>query len=177
MTSTCNENMGMHQRNFSLPLVFLLLAILASQCSGTKSSGYQITKNYRPDDPDLYDTIVKLDSIFFDAYNTCDRNLAKYAAFYAEDLEFYHDQGGLSTSKADVVEGTRQNICGRVTRELVPGSIEVYPIPGFGAIEYGLHKFHNNQQPPGTPAKVGRFTAVWRHDPDGWKLARVISLH
>lgn len=159
------------------PIFFMALLCLLSACSGSKTMAYQLTKNYHPDDPVLYDTIVKLDKEFFDAYNTCADNLDKYASFYAGNLEFYHDQGGLSTSKAEVVDGTKRNICGKVTRELVPGSIEVYPIPGFGAIEYGLHKFHNNQNPPGTKSHAGRFTVVWRHDPDGWKIARVISLH
>jgi hypothetical protein len=45
----------------------------------------------------------------------------------------------------------RKNICGKVTRELVKGSIEVYPIKDYGAVEIGLHKFHNNQNE--TPSK------------------------
>lgn len=158
-------------------LIFLVFGSMMYSCSGGKSMVYQLTKNYLPDDPALYDTIVKLDQEFFGAYNTCAQNLDKYASFYAEDLEFYHDQGGLSTSKTEVVEGTKRNICGKVTRELVPGSIEVYPIPGYGAIEYGLHKFHNNQNPPGTKSHAGRFTVIWKHNSDGWKITRVISLH
>jgi hypothetical protein len=49
------------------------------------------------------------------------------------------------TSKKDIINATKKNICGKVTRELVKGSIEVYPVKDFGAIEIGLHKFHNNQ--------------------------------
>ena len=138
---------------------------------------YQVRQNYKPDDPILYDTIVKLDSIFFSAYNSCLVNLDKYASFYSDSIEFYHDKGGLSRSKVEIVEATKKNMCGKVTRELVKGSIEVYPINGYGAVEIGLHIFHNNQEPPPKNPKVGRFVLIWEHTIDGWKISRVISLH
>jgi hypothetical protein len=75
-----------------------------------------------------------------------------------------------------LVEGTKNNICGKVTRELVKGSIEVYPIKDFGAIEMGLHKFHNKEEPNSIP-KVGRFTIIWKKINSDWKIVKVISLH
>lgn len=132
---------------------------------------------YKPDDQKLYDTIVKLDQEFFGYYNTCDKNLDKYGAFYSEKIEFYHDKGGLMTSKSDIIEGTKKNVCGKVTRELVEGSIEVYPINNFGAIEIGFHKFHNNQEKETTPSKAGRFVIVWQKTNNEWKITRVISIH
>jgi hypothetical protein len=116
----------------------------------------KIFAQYKPDDKKLYDTIVKLDSDFFGLYNTCDKNLEKYGAFYSENIEFYHDQGGFTTSKNDIIEVTKKNVCGKVTRELVKGSIEVYPIKKYGAIEIGFHKFNSNTQKKGTPSKAGR---------------------
>ncbi len=139
-------------------------------------NAYRITKNYKPDDAQLYQTIVALDSAFFTNYNTCNVNLEQYASFYAEDIEFYHDNGGLINNKQALVDGTQKNICGKVTRELVKGSIEVYPIKDYGAVEIGLHKFHNSQEPQATP-KVGRFTIIWKKESNGWKIAKVISLH
>jgi Domain of unknown function (DUF4440) len=157
--------------------VLLITAAFLISCNTVKNTTYQLTKNYKPDNQQLYDTITKLDSLFFEAYNTCNSNLEKYALFFSDDIEFYHDQGGLMTSKEDIVAATKRNICGKVTRELVKGSIEVYPIKDFGAIEIGLHKFHNNQQPVGTPSKVGRFLIVWENKNDEWKIKRVVSLH
>jgi ketosteroid isomerase-like protein len=132
---------------------------------------------FKPDDQKLYDTIVKLDSEFFGAYNTCDKNLDKYGEFYSENIEFYHDQSGLTTSKKEIIEGTKNNICGKVTRELVKGSIEVYPIKDYGAIEVGFHKFHNNQKKKGTLSNAGRFVIVWQNTNNEWRITRVISLH
>ena len=161
----------------NIVLMMLMLATLLMGCSTSKNTNYRTTKNYKPDDQKLYDTIIKLDSIFFKAYNTCNVNLEKYGAFFSENIEFYHDNGGLMTSKQDIITATQKNICGKVTRELVKGSVEVYPIKDFGAIEIGLHKFHNNQEPKGTISKVGRFLIVWENKNNEWKIKRVVSLH
>lgn len=122
----------------------------------------------------LYKTIVRMDSIFFHAYNTCD--MATQASIYSDSIEFYHDTGGLTTSKEQLLESTRKNICGKVTRELVRGSIEVSPIPGYGAVEIGQHKFHNNQEKNAVP-KASKFVVIWKNENGKWKMTRVISLH
>ncbi len=122
----------------------------------------------------LYKTIVKLDSIFFHAYNTCD--IATQEKFYSDSIEFFHDKGGLSTSKKELIEGTKKFICGKVTRELIKGSIEVSPIPGYGAVELGSHQFHNNQEKDAKP-HPGKFVIVWRNTKGKWSITKVISLH
>jgi hypothetical protein len=50
----------------------------------------------------------------------------KQAAIYGDSLEFYHDKGGLMTSKQGILMRQNKHLCGKVTRELVKGSIEVY---------------------------------------------------
>ncbi|MBX7171434.1 MAG: nuclear transport factor 2 family protein [Pyrinomonadaceae bacterium] len=156
-------------KTYSINLTAILIMFLTL-------SSFSFAQTKAPDQK-LYDTIIKLDSEFFGAYNTCDVNLEKYGSFYSENIEFYHDQGGLTTSKTDIVEGTKKNICGKVTRDLVKGSIEVYPIKNYGAIEIGFHKFHNNTQKKGTPSKAGRFVIVWQNTNNEWKITRVISIH
>ena len=156
-------------------LLFLLPTLLVISCASPKNS-YQLTKNYQPDDVELYNKIVVLDSTFFQAYNTCETNLETYASFYDENIEFYHDNGGYMNSKTEIVEGTKKHVCGKVTRELVKGSIEVYPIKDFGAVEFGLHQFHNSEEPNSKP-KIGRFTIIWKNTNNNWKIVKVISLH
>jgi hypothetical protein len=129
---------------------------------------------YKPDSQELHDKIVKLDSIFFSAYNTCD--LDKQASMYADSIEFYHDKGGLTTSKADIMKSIKNNVCGKVTRELIKGSIEVYQIKGFGAIQMGLHRFHNKQE-PGALSEPGKFIIIWKQTGEHWQISRVVSLH
>ena len=67
------------------------------------------------------------------------------ASILSDNIEFYHDQVAYQLQK-DILEALKNNICGKVTRELQIRSIEVYPIPGYGAVEMGIHGFHNNQE-------------------------------
>ncbi len=163
-------------RKKTLSTFFLILSVSLLVACSSKSTIYRLTKNYKPDDIELYKTIVALDSVFFEAYNTCNLNLDKYSSFYSEEIEFYHDHGGYMNSKKEIVEGTKKYVCGKVTRELVKGSIEVYPIKDFGAIEMGLHKFHNSEEPNKT-ASIARFTIIWKKVNKEWKIIKVISLH
>lgn len=156
-------------------LFFILITVCLSACITSKNIKQQEAYTYITDDKKLYDTIAMMDSIFFTAYNTCDIN--KQATLYSDSLEFYHDQGGLMTSKKEILDATKKNICGKVTRELVKGSIEVYPIKNFGAVEIGLHKFHNNQEPSSTISKVSKFIIIWHFNNNQWQITKVISLH
>ncbi len=123
---------------------------------------------------ELYNTILELDNIYFTAYNECD--MTTQSTMYSEDLEFYHDMGGLNTSKEDIIKSIEKNICGKVTRELVEDSVEVHEIPDFGAVEIGMHRFYNKQE-PNAESKPSRFITIWKKEDSGWKISRVISLH
>jgi hypothetical protein len=57
----------------------------------------------------------------------------------------------LTTSKQEI-DATKQNICGKVTRELVKGSRSVL-YQRLWRVEIGLHKFHNNQDQQERPQK------------------------
>ena len=129
---------------------------------------------YSPVDVELQKQIEKMDSIYFNAYNTCD--MKTQANIYSEDIEFFHDKGGLSTSKKELLTSLEKNICNKVTRTLIKGSIEVYPIKNYGAIEIGYHKFFNKLEPnaKSTPSK---FIIVWKNTNNNWKITKVISLH
>ncbi|MBY0537199.1 MAG: nuclear transport factor 2 family protein [Chitinophagaceae bacterium] len=153
-----------------------MVAISFAACTSKIQNHELMPGKYIPDDQALYNKVVALDSIFFNTYNNCSLMLDAYADFYAEDVEFYHDKGGFSNSKKDVVEGTKNNVCGKVTRHLVPGSIEVYPIKDYGAIEFGFHYFRNNQEPDAKPHPA-RFVIIWKQEGEKWKIKKVVSLH
>src|SRR5712664_4117850 len=93
----------------------------------------------------LFMTIQSLDTQLFDAYNHCD--LTTLGAMMSDDLEFYHDQTGLSVGKVPFIAAIKQNICGKVERTIVPGSMEVYPLKGYGAVQIGVHHFHQQGHP------------------------------
>jgi len=120
----------------------------------------------------LFKTIQSLDSRLFDAYNYCD--MATLSAMVSDDLEFYHDQTGLSVGKDTFLAAIRQNICGKVQRTLLADTLEVYPLKGYGAVEIGVHRFHH----PGHPedgAGDAKFVTLWQNKNGEWKVTRVIS--
>jgi hypothetical protein len=141
------------------------------QLGGSAIAGERV---YVPDDKELYNTIVKMDSVLFDAYDNCKLDVSE--AMYSDSIEFYHDRGGLLTSKKILIESLKNNICGRVTRRLVKGSIEVYPVPNFGAIEIGEHGFDNKLEPD-APKTTARFIIIWQYKEGKWFVSLVLSLH
>jgi hypothetical protein len=119
----------------------------------------------------LFETIRTLDTQLFDAYDHCD--MEKFGAFLADDLEFYNDAGGLTRRREAVVEAVK-NICGKVTRVLVPGSLEVYALKDFGAVEMGVHRYSSKDD----TETVGeaKFIYIWQNQNGVWKITRMINI-
>ncbi len=73
---------------------------------------------------ELEGTIAALDKQIFDAYNACD--LEKFQSLLADNVEFYHDLGGLMVGNRAVTAAVKKNICGKVQRVLVAGTLEAH---------------------------------------------------
>lgn len=125
-----------------------------------------------PDD-ELFRTIASLDTAVFDAFNRCD--LPTFGRFFIDDLEFYHDKDGLMRSRQSLLDAVKANICGKVSRELVPGTLEVHAMDGYGALEIGVHRFHHPGRDDTEPVGEGKFIHLWQKTDAGWKITRVIS--
>ena len=122
---------------------------------------------------ELDKTITALDAALFDAYNHCD--LPKFSSFIADGVEFYHDQGGVTLGNAALTESVKKNICGTTTRELVPGTLQVYYMKGYGALEVGVHRFHHPGHEDTIGVGEGKFIHLWQYKDGAWKITRVIS--
>ena len=121
---------------------------------------------------ELDQAIASLDEAVFDSYNNCD--LAKFSSFLADDVEFYHDQGGVTLGKDSLTDSIKKNICGAdVRREIVPGTLEAHMMKGYGAVEIGVHRFYHPKSK--TPPGEARFIHLWRYTNGAWKITRVIS--
>lgn len=154
--------------------IFLIIIFWTMNPAKTLAQG-TIPKYEMSVSKEFYNNIVYLDSIFFDAYNHC--NIAVMDSLMSEDLEFYHDKGGFSNSKKETMDAVKKNICGKVTRKLLKGSIEVYQINNYGAVEIGFHGFHNNQEKEPDTTHFSKFVNIWRLYNNKWQITRVISLH
>ena len=122
---------------------------------------------------ELYSTIAHLDSIVFNAYNT--QTMKVFKPMFTQDLEWYQDNGGLvpydTVFKNFAQHFSREN---KLNRQLVKGTLKVYPIKDYGAIEIGQHEFRhieNGKEEVGT----FEFLMIWRKTNTNWQIARVVS--
>jgi hypothetical protein len=144
---------------------FLFLIIVISGCSHLNA---QEKKSDR-----LYSEIAHMDSVLFNAFNN--RDTVTFKKLFTTDLEFFHDQGGL-TDYAYTIQSLKNAVSRNdgLRRELVPGSLEIYPIPDYGAMEIGAHTFchqENGKQDCGT----FKFVHIWKKTGNEWKITRVVS--
>ena len=128
-----------------------------------------------PVNPPLYNDIAHMDSAIFDAFNTQDMEVIKKT--FAKDAEFYQDNDGFK-GYDQTMEGFasmfERNKNTGLRRLLVPGSLEVYPIKDYGAIEIGEHQFchkENGRDDCGT----FKFVIIWKKRDSTWQLTRTIS--
>jgi len=122
---------------------------------------------------ELYEEIAKMDSILFAAFNTQDMD--NFKPLFTEDLEWFQDNGGLLSYQTVFTNfGNMFKQENKLTRELVPGSLEVHPIKDYGAIETGSHRFRhmeNGKEEVGT----FRFLMIWQKKEGKWRISRVVS--
>lgn len=156
------------KRRLAVSAVWLLLGVFAVLGARTHAQSVK-----PPADPELFKIIQAQDAALFDAYNKCD--LEKFGSLIDENVEFYHDNGGVTLGRQALVDSLKQNICGQTQRQLVPGTLEVFGIHHYGAVETGTHRFtHPNAKPP-VPDGEGRFVHLWHYDNGSWKVTRVFS--
>jgi len=127
------------------------------------------------DDVALAATVARLDREMFTAFNQCDQpgQLDKYASYFDPNIEFYHDNGGVTWTRDAMIASTRKNVCGHFRRELVPGSLKVVPVKDFGAIATGSHTFC--QFGSGKCEGIAEFTLIWRQRGNEWQVTRALS--
>ena len=69
-------------------------------------------------------TIIRIDSAFWKAYNNCDT--AQFKNFVTDDVEFYHDKGGITTGSVALIESIDKNICGSANSHLRREAVDFY---------------------------------------------------
>ena len=148
----------------------ILATVLFAACSSSKNN-----LSSQPNTDPLYDSVARLDSLFFSSFNN--RNLEQLKSMISEDLEFYHDLGGV-TNYDQNIEAFKRNFENprKLRRELVKTTLEVYPIKDYGAVETGIHRFYATEV--GQPEKLSseaKFVQLWQKKDGAWKITRIIS--
>ncbi len=152
---------------------FCLLLLLTISCSTSKKNSRENIASPLPSE--LYNTIASLDRAMFDAFNN--RDFIVLQSFLSEELEFYHDLGGI-TNYSQNIEAFKKAFASdrKLRRALVAGSMEVYPIKDFGAVQTGVHRFYVTEK--GQQEKLSseaKFVNLWQSRNGVWKITRIIS--
>lgn len=152
-------------RTLGISIFMLTMLVISSQQATAQSD-------------QLSQTILAQDALFWKAYNGC--RVDEMADFFVDDLEFYHDKGGLINSKNDLKETLKTGLCGesdsRLRREAKAETVKVYPLDNYGAIITGEHIFFRNKAGQDEyPEESARFTHVWKFENNTWKMTRVLS--
>jgi len=155
----------------------LLLCSIGILISGIASA--QVDKN-----SELFKTLKAKDSILFKiGFNKCE--VEKSAELMFDDLEFYHDKGGITNSKDQFVKIMKNGICRennpeKVYRILIDESLEVFPMYNngklYGALQNGKHYFSTSASTSFKESdNYALFSHLWLIEEGEWKLKRVIS--
>ena len=127
-------------------------------------------------------SVRQFDDEYWKAFNACE--VQKQTRMNAQDIEFYHDVGGVMRGRASFAETTAKNICGRkdwrLRRAEVPGTVKFYPLRSngnvYGAVVSGEHYFyHTNKGHAETLEGKARFTHTLLLNDGQWQVARVLS--
>ena len=162
---------------------FGFILILLISCNQHKVKGQiEKTKQTHVNAPtELFKTIAIMDSLMFStAQKDCD--LETYESFLSEDFEYFHDKAGFTPSKEDEMKdmaifcGEEQRRRQPLRRALTKGTLKVYPMDNYGALEFCDHIFYL-QINDGTEKVIGsgKMTALWKKEDNAWKLTRIIS--
>ena len=162
-------------------LLQVVLLALATQANAAGAA----TPDYVPEIPTgdaLYAEIRAVDAEYFRLlWRDCEPP-ERLAAFLHPDGEFYHDVNGYrkdSTASIRFMQRRCERQAGtgeRTRRELVEASFTVDPVPRFGAIATGEHRFYRT--PRGEPERLigtARFLTFYKREPDGWRGYRAFS--
>ena len=151
----------------------LWLVSVAGSAEPAPAGNTAVTTPPSTDPAALRELVTGLDRAMFDAYNAHD--VAGLMALFAPGLEFFHDTGGLAGYEA-AQGGFTQVFANNpdIRRDLVPGTLQVYPIKDYGAIEIGAHRFCHTED---GKADCGtfQFLQVWHYDGGRWQVSRVVS--
>ncbi|GAB2851075.1 DUF4440 domain-containing protein [Pseudoduganella ginsengisoli] len=135
-------------------------------------------------DPTAIQAEIKAaDAAYWKAYNSCD--FSGLDALTADDVEFYHDLGGITKGRADLTGAVRNNICAdkdaSVRRDAAPEETQTFLLRRgdevYAALVTGQHHFFRVMKANGAavPTDNARFSQLWMKQDKGWKLSRVMS--
>jgi hypothetical protein len=121
----------------------------------------------------LFDEISHADSLQFSAFNA--RDLNALMNYFDNSLELYQDNTGVRNfDQTKEAFGRLFKMNYVLTRKLIPGTMEVYPIKDYGAIETGQHTFSHIENGQ-LQTFTFKFMQIWQKKEGVWRVTREIT--
>lgn len=170
---SCSFGEKKNMKTINLIVLLFVLSVSAFNLSAQEKA-----------DSELFKTIKAKDDLLFGVgFNKCD--ISQFERLVSENFEFYHDKSGATVSKAAFIKSFKEGLCKspdsyQSRRELVEGSMQVYPLTDkgvlYGALQTGKHRFYETEKgKPEREASTAQFTQFWKIENGEWKLSRIFS--
>lgn len=157
-------------KNYVVCILFSGMLFVSNHANSQESS--------KDSKENLETKILTLDATFWKVYNSC--AVEDFKKFLTDDLEFYHDKGGLTKTSEKLISLVKTGLCSdpniKLRREAIKETIKVYPLNKYGAIITGEHLFYLTEN--GKEERVvesAKFTHIWQNKDGKWRMSRVLS--
>ena len=158
---------------FLTSILIIVTSFSLASFTNKETVNKETSQTDTPTSGPLYNEIAHMDTLLFDAFNS--RNIDRLKQFFDTSLELYQDNIGVRNYKETIDAFSNLFKMDYVlTRKLVSGSMEVYPIKGYGAIHTGMHVFshiENGKYQEGTY----KFMQIWQKKDGVWRVTREIT--
>ena len=161
------------KNKFLTSILIIVTSFSLASFTNKETVNKETSQTDTPTSGPLYNEIAHMDTLLFDAFNS--RNIDRLKQFFDTSLELYQDNIGVRNYKETIDAFSNLFKMDYVlTRKLVSGSMEVYPIKGYGAIQTGMHVFshiENGKYQEGTY----KFMQIWQKKDGVWRVTREIT--
>jgi ketosteroid isomerase-like protein len=156
---------------------------LAAYTAVVAAAAYALPQTVWADPASIQSEVQAADAAYWKAYNSCD--FKALDALTADDVEFYHDVGGIIHGRGGLTAAVRDNICAAkdstIRRNAAPEETQTFLLRRgdevYGALVTGQHHFFRVMEANGAavPTNNARFSSLWVRHGKEWKLSRVMS--
>lgn len=144
--------------------------VIAISLIAATASASSLPSGHRADDAWLHQTLIAREAALTRDYNTCNLHALR-ASLFAGTTVTRSD-----SRKIDPVMDARDRVCGRLHREVVPGSLVVRALGDDSALVSGLQRFCPNDSDP-CSERDQKFVHVWTLGQGDWRMGLMLDLY
>ena len=135
---------------------------------GSTTLASTVSKGIRADEGWLHQTLTAREATLTRAYNTCNLHALRASLFAGTTVTTPDGR------RVDPVIDARDHVCGRLRREVVPGSLAVRALGDDSALVSGMQRFCANES-DSCSEKGERFVHLWTLGDGHWRMGLMLD--